>query len=136
MLFGEKLKKLRTDANMSQDELAARLGITRRSIVYYETKSRYPKSRDVIAGIARIFNVSSDYLIDDRDEFVMKADLKYGSDGVRDAQQLVSEIGGLFAGGRLKDEDRDKVFKAISDLYWESKEMNKKYSSAKKKEEI
>ena len=54
---------------------------------------------------------------------------------MRDAQQLVNEIGGLFAGGRLKEEDRDKVFKAISDLYWESKEMNKKYSS-KKKEKI
>lgn len=135
MLFGEKLKKLRTDANMSQDELATKLGITRRSIVYYETKSRYPKSRDVIAGIARIFNVSSDYLIDDKDEFVMQADLKYGSGGVHDAQKLVNEIGGLFAGGRLKDEDKDKVFKAISDLYWESKEMNKKYSAAKNKKE-
>jgi hypothetical protein len=33
----------------------------------------------------------------------------------------------LFAGGKLNDEDRDKVFKAITEIYWKSKEKNKKY---------
>lgn len=127
MLFGEKLKKLRTDANMSQQELAELLGITRRSIVYYETAQRYPKKREIITGIAKVFNVPTDYLIGDGDSFIMEAQQVYGSSGARDAEQLVAEIGGLFAGGSLNDDDKDKVFKAISDLYWEAKEMNKKY---------
>ena len=127
MIFGEKLKKLRTEANMSQEELAARVGITRRSIVYYETAERYPKKREIITGIAKVFNVPTDYLIGDGDSFIMEAQQSYGLSGFRDAQQLVSEIGGLFAGGTLNDDDKDKVFKAISDLYWEAKEMNKKY---------
>ena len=127
MLFGDKLKKLRTDANMSQQELADLLGITRRSIVYYETAERYPKKREIITGIAKIFNVPTDYLIGDGDSFIMDAQQNYGLSGLRDAQQLVSEIGGLFAGGSLNDEDKDKVFRAISDLYWEAKDMNKKY---------
>ena len=117
MLFGDKLKKLRTDANMSQQELADLLGITRRSIVYYETAERYPKKREIITGIAKVFNVPTDYLIGDSDSFIMDAQQMYGLSGLRDAQQLVSEIGGLFAGGSLNDEDKDKVFRAISDWY-------------------
>ena len=131
MLFGEKLKKLRCDAKMSQQELADKLGVTRRSIVYYETKSRYPKTKDVISGIAKIFNVDLEYLLSDSDEFVFEAEQKYGSKGRKDAMELVGEIGGLFAGGTLADEDKDKVFKAISDLYWESKNINQKYSNKK-----
>ena len=41
MSFGEKLKDLRIKAGMSQEQLAKELGITRRSIVYYETSERY-----------------------------------------------------------------------------------------------
>ena len=51
MLFGEKLKKLRTDARLSQSELAEKLGVTRRSIIYYESGERYPKSRDIIINV-------------------------------------------------------------------------------------
>lgn len=126
MLFGEKLKKLRTEANMSQEELASMLGITRRSIVYYETKSRYPKRREVITGLSKIFNVPVDFLINDGDDFIARAAARFGASGAAEAMQLVEEIGGLFAGGALNEEDKDKVFKAISDLYWESKEMNRK----------
>ena len=126
MLFGEKLKKLRTDANMSQEELASKLGITRRSIVYYETQSRYPKKREIITGISGIFNVPVDFLINDGDDFIARAAAAFGATGTAEAMQLVREIGGLFAGGTINEEDKDKIFKAISDLYWESKEMNRK----------
>lgn len=126
MLFGEKLKKLRVDANMSQEELPAKLGITRRSIVYYETQSRYPKKREVITGLSKIFNVPVDFLINDGDDFIARAAAAFGATGTAEAMQLVEEIGGLFAGGSLAEEDKDKIFKAISDLYWESKEMNRK----------
>ena len=129
MGFGENLKKLRTKAGLSQTELASRLGITRRSIIYYESGKRYPKSREIIMKAASCFNVTVDSLINDNDEFVIQAGEKYGAKGRRDALGLVDEIGALFAGGRLDDNDKDKVFKAISDIYWKSKEINKKYSS-------
>lgn len=128
MLFGEKLKKLRTEANLSQNELALRLGVTRRSIIYYENGSRYPKTRDIILKAAALFGVSADYLLGDDDEFVMQASIRYGAGGGREALELVGQLGALFAGGTLNDSDKDKVFKAISDIYWESKEINKKYS--------
>lgn len=128
MFFGEKLKKLRTDANLSQSQLADRLGVTRRSIIYYESGARYPKSRDIIVSIASLFGVSVDYLITDRDEFAQTARAQYGIGGQKEAFELVGQLGTLFAGGNLCDEDKDKVFKAISDIYWETKEINQKYA--------
>ena len=128
MLFGEKLKKLRTDAKMSQSELADKLGVTRRSIIYYESGTRYPKTRDIIVNIASVFNVSVDYLVSDKDEFIISAYAQYGAGGQSEALRLVEHIGALFAGGSLGDDDKDKVFKAIGDIYWESKEINKKYA--------
>ena len=54
MSFGDKLKDLRVKSGMSQEQLAQKLGITRRSIVYYETSERYPKKREILLGIAKV----------------------------------------------------------------------------------
>ena len=42
MQFNEKLKKLRTEAKLSQTELAKQVGITERSIYNYEMSGRVP----------------------------------------------------------------------------------------------
>lgn len=129
MSFGDKLKDLRIKSGMSQEQLAQKLGITRRSIVYYETSERYPKKREILLGIAKVFSVPVDFLVTEKEEFIIDAGEKYGNAGVRDANELIAEIGGLFAGGKLDEEDKDKVFKAITDLYFEAKQMNKKYGN-------
>lgn len=68
--FGEKLRALRTRANLSQDQLACRLAVTKGMISSYETGMRMP-SYVVLEKIARIFNVSTDYLLGlDNSEFV------------------------------------------------------------------
>ncbi len=128
MPFGEKLRKLRRDSGLSQSALADALGVTRRSIIYYENGSRYPKTRDIIVKASTLFKVSVDYLVDNDDEFIMNAQFRYGTDGKNDAEEIVTQLGALFAGGTLNDDDKDKVFKAISDIYWESKEINRKYT--------
>ena len=129
MSFGDKLKDLRIKSGMSQEQLAQKLGITRRSIVYYETSERYPKKREILLGISKVFSVPVDFLVTEKEEFIIDAGEKYGNSGVRDANELIAEIGGLFAGGKLDEEDKDKVFKAITDLYFEAKQMNKKYGN-------
>lgn len=129
MSFGEKLKDLRIKAGLSQEQLAKQLGITRRSIVYYETSERYPKKKEILLGIAKYFSVPVDFLVSEKEEFIIDAAQKYGDAGVRDANELIAEIGGLFAGGKLNEEDKDKVFKAITDLYFEAKNINKKYGN-------
>jgi transcriptional regulator with XRE-family HTH domain len=67
MSFSEKLKKLRTEHNMTQKMLAERLNLARTTITGYETKNRQP-SHEKLTAIADIFDVTVDYLIDDREE--------------------------------------------------------------------
>lgn len=60
--FGSALKILRLKENMTQAQLAQKLGLTKSVISAYETGLRLP-SYDVLIHIAKIFNVSTDYLL-------------------------------------------------------------------------
>ncbi len=60
--FGDKLKTLRTEAGMTQTDLAKRLNITKSVVSYYELQERTP-SPDVLIQLADIFHVSADYLL-------------------------------------------------------------------------
>ena len=60
--FGNKLRTLRTQAGMSQTELAKKLNITKSVVSYYELQERTP-SPDVLVQLADIFHVSTDFLL-------------------------------------------------------------------------
>ena len=61
-------------------------------------------------------------LMKEEDNFIVEAATKYGARGKKDAKLLVEELGGLFAGGELGEEDKDKVFRAITEMYWKAKD--------------
>lgn len=60
--FGSRLKELRTQAGMTQQQLASRIGVTKSVISFYELRERAP-SPDVLIKCAGIFHVTSDYLL-------------------------------------------------------------------------
>lgn len=60
--FGEKLKQLRTDAGMTQAELASRLNVTNSVVSYYELHERTP-SPEVLIKLSGIFHVTTDFLL-------------------------------------------------------------------------
>lgn len=60
--FGCKLKTLRVRDHYTQAQLAQKLGLTKSVISAYETGLRLP-SYDVLIHIAKIFKVSTDYLL-------------------------------------------------------------------------
>ena len=60
--FGERLKKLRQQEGMSQQQLADRIGVTKSVISYYELRERHP-SPDVLVKLSAIFHVSADFLL-------------------------------------------------------------------------
>lgn len=66
MTFGEKLKKLRTENNLTQEQLADALFVTRTAISKWETDKGYP-SIDSLKAISDYFKVSIDELISDAD---------------------------------------------------------------------
>ena len=131
MKFGEKIKNARVAKDMTQAELAQTVGVSLRTMVSYENGDCYPKKREVYGKLAEILGVDTNYLLTENEEFISKAGEKYGSRGKKYAQQLVTEVSGLFAGGDMDDEDLDAVMRAISDAYWIAKEKNKKYAPKK-----
>jgi transcriptional regulator with XRE-family HTH domain len=135
MLFGDKIKELRTSAGMSQQELANKAGLSLRSIQNYESNQRYPKDVEILNKLCKALNTTIEELMKEEDNFIQEASEKYGTRGKKDAQKLVDEIGGLFAGGELNEEDKDKVFRAITEMYWRAKDNNKKYTPKKYRKE-
>ena len=135
MLFGDKIKELRTSAGMSQQELANKAGLSLRSIQNYESNQRYPKDVAILNKLCKALNTTIEELMKEEDNFIQEASEKYGTRGKKDAQKLVDELGGLFAGGELNEEDKDKVFRAITEMYWRDKDNNKKYTPKKYRKE-
>ena len=62
-MFGDILRSLRKSRNMTQEQLAAAIGVERSSIGKYEGKSQVIPSDDVKKKIAELFGVSIDYLL-------------------------------------------------------------------------
>lgn len=62
MHLGSKIKSLRKERNLSQDELAEKINIDGRQISRYENDKMNP-SIDVLIKLAEAFNISVDYLL-------------------------------------------------------------------------
>ena len=117
MNFGEKLLQLRTTKHLTQSEVAKAIGITPRSYIDYERGTRYPRTN---------------YLYTENERFIDDAGQKYGYRGRQQANALVNELAGLFAGGELSDEDKTEVMMDIQRAYWFCKEDNNQKYTPKK----
>ena len=62
MTFGEKLRKLRTDRGLTQEELAQKIYVTRTAISKWESDRGYPNI-DSLKAISKFFSVSIDDLL-------------------------------------------------------------------------
>ncbi len=79
MSFGERLRQLRKEKNISQTELAGIFNITSQALSQYELQKRMPDA-EMILKLADYFNVSVDYLLGRTD--IRRADVV--KDGLRD----------------------------------------------------
>ncbi|MBR6419941.1 MAG: helix-turn-helix transcriptional regulator [Oscillospiraceae bacterium] len=132
MKFGEKVRTLRLQQEKSQQACADAAGVSRRAYIAYETEGKLPRTREVYQRLAAFFGVELTYLLTDDEEFVAEASAEYGSRGRRQAEALLAEMTGLFAGGELSESDRDAIMIAMQKVYFECKANNKKYGSHKK----
>ncbi len=121
MEFGEKIKNKRTELKMSQQTLADKSGLSLRTIQNYESGQRHPANISIVKDIAAVLGVSYEYLLDDKSQYVIDAALRGGKKAALDVDRLISDIQGVFAGGQLSQDDKDKVMRAINEIYWESK---------------
>jgi len=62
-VLGKILKELRSKHSITQEQLAAAIGVERSSIGKYEGNQNVMPSVDVLKAIADYFNVTTDYLL-------------------------------------------------------------------------
>ncbi len=62
LTFGEKIKNLREDHNLTQSDLGKALNMTQRKISYLELNRYEPSIQDIVE-ICHFFNISADYLL-------------------------------------------------------------------------
>ena len=63
MEFSEKLKTLRMQANLTQNDLAEKLAISRQAVSNYEQGRSYP-SIDILIEMSKLFKISLDELLE------------------------------------------------------------------------
>ena len=67
MTFGDKLSKLRKEANYTQEQFAELLGVSRQSVSKWESGVTYPETEKLVR-IAKLFSCSVDYLLGESNE--------------------------------------------------------------------
>ena len=122
MVFKERLKEKRTEANLTQVELAEKAGVTARTIQNYELGSRKPSNMVTIQKIADALNTTTEYLLGSSGTYVVEAHEKGGAKAAKDIEELVSEV------TELSEDAIEGAYKALTDAYWIAKENNKKYA--------
>ncbi|MPM59100.1 hypothetical protein SDC9_105938 [bioreactor metagenome] len=133
--LSERLKEKRIEAGLSQTELANCAGVHLRSVQNYESGKRYPNSLVIVLRLASALNTTTEYLLGEEGGYIVEAGEKGGYTEQKEIKKLVSEVAGLFAGGKLSDEDRDAAMQALSEAYWIAKNDCRKYSPKKNTED-
>ena len=138
MMLGEKIRNNRLALNLSQIELAEKVGISERTVYNYEQTSTYPKP-DVLKKLAAALNVTVNYLLDedetdkrsdiDLESFFSKAKEAYGYKGAREAREVISRAAALLAEGDLDEQAKELFYQSLTEAYLESKaEAREKFS--------
>lgn len=119
MKFSEKVRQARREKGWTQQELAEALRLSVRTVGSYESGNSYPKSRLIYDRLATLFNRDRNYFLveeDQEDPYRAKA-----AEPEEEAERLIHQANSLFAGGRLSEEDKDAVMRALQEAYWDAR---------------
>ena len=133
MAFAENLKEKRAQSGLTQAELAMKAGVTARTIQNYELGTRKPGNMVIVQRIADALGTTTEQLLSSGETLVVAAHERGGARAAKDINELVSEVTGMFAGGKLSDDALDGAMRALNEAYWIAKDKNKKHGRKKKK---
>lgn len=90
-LMGQRIKTLRKNAGMTQQELGQKLNVTKVSVCCYEKGTRIP-SLDTLVDLSNVFNVSLDYFVGNDTFVVAEEDNTYGMKMAKEEIQIIEEL--------------------------------------------
>ncbi|WP_294147204.1 helix-turn-helix transcriptional regulator [uncultured Selenomonas sp.] len=121
MEFHEKLLMLRRKKGVTQQEAADALGVSRPTYGGYESGKRHPQRNAMYQRLADYFGVAVDELFPaavTAPQMEKPPVTAAQSDHAVIAHHLAGELAGLFAGGKLSDEDKEAVMRSLERAYW------------------
>ena len=127
MKFSEKIQKLRKAAGLSQAALAAKIGVSARSVASYEAGTARPRYRKTYALLAEALGVNVNFLYTE-DEETDKNTSQHGTRAQQQAQNILGEVRQLFSGGELSDEDQIAFLTEMQQMFLDSKPVPRRFS--------
>ena len=117
-------------ANLSQSQLAQKIGVSKRAVAAYETENTRPRERTMYH-LAKALGVSVKYLSDikctnpleeiEKDEAMLRTYELYGKSDADKLSELLTQNKALFAGGSLSEDELDRYFQALTETYLQAK---------------
>ena len=135
MTFSDKIKVSRELCNLTQQQLADKVGVSKRTIASYESSGAIARS-STMRKLAVALNVSYDYLANDEvtdPKHIEAVRGRLGDRAALEVDELLERNAALFAGGELSEEAKDAFFTAVTKAYLECKEEARKTFGRKKK---
>ena len=117
MNFGEKIRTLRKDQNLSQTELAKRLQVSRRTVCSWENEGRFPKERHLIDSLARILDCPAEYLLSEQPGIVSDVYEKFGNRRSYIFRNILLDVEAYFTSNHISQEEKDTFMFAIHEAY-------------------
>lgn len=123
MNFSDKLKKLRIQSNLTQNDFAKKIGVSLRTYKAYELGERRPRKHDIYLKIADIYDLDLNSLITDGEDL---KNLNPIENDDKDTDTIIKEMLGLFSGGKLDLEDKKAVLDSLEEAYYIAKMKEEK----------
>lgn len=122
--LANKIVNLREEGNITQSELARRLGLDKSSMSKIESGSR-KVSTDELKRISEIFEVSTDYLLGNTIDRNGHTPSWATNDDKKDLKRFLEEnANGMTYGGEgLTDEEQKQVRRILEGLFWDKQKQ-------------
>ena len=117
---GKRLRNLREERGLSQEEVAKAIGVGRVTYLKYENGENRPVRK--LKELSAFFNVSIDYLLGNEDSHTHHMDARTR----RQLEKVLDEDQLTYNGVILNGEDKEKVKRALELVFWDIKEKNKR----------
>lgn len=128
-MFNIRLKELRNQKNMTQDELGKVLNVSGKTIGAWERDSRQPNI-ETINALANYFNVSTDYLLGRSEEKKSPSEDRENKDLKKFLEDNLDN-GMTFGDGEVTEEDREKLEIALTQIFYRYHDEFKKRKEEK-----
>jgi len=116
MILGYRLRELRKEKNMSQDDLGKLLGVTKVSVSGYENGTRIP-SMNILMLILDVFEISADYLLGRELNVVCESDSNLSVTLSSDDIDIIRELRTRPALYNAVADDPKRFFSSINKKY-------------------